>query len=199
MECKCGCGEAVATSSYKPGHDQKLRIALEQSVGGLERLRELVENSTNVSTEEGKQDEDRSKDIEKCNKEIDDVFESINRDQGEYDKQLLTLSSAFLAASLAFIKDIVPFKTAIYMPILFTCFGLFAGCIVTVLCSYQWSIFGNLKAKKYWEHLRDGNKTEFPRGHAKLVVAVNLASGIFFVFGVCLLIFFIAVNLRKGA
>jgi len=198
MECKCGCGETVATASYKPGHDQRLRISLEQRVGGLERLRKMVEDSESTAIEEDKRDEDRRKDIERCDKEIDDVFESINRDQAEYDKQLLTLSSAFLAASLAFIKDIVPFKTAIHLPMLFSCFALFAGCIVTVLGSYQWSIFGNLKAKAYWEDRKNGNEREFPRRHAKAVVAVNLASGIFFVFGVCLLVSFIALNLRKG-
>ena len=45
MKCKCGCGESVSTASFKPGHDQKLRISLEQQVGGLEALRELVESA----------------------------------------------------------------------------------------------------------------------------------------------------------
>jgi hypothetical protein len=43
VECKCGCGETVvSTASFRPGHDQKLRIALEQRAGGLEALRDLV-------------------------------------------------------------------------------------------------------------------------------------------------------------
>jgi len=40
--CECGCGE-MATGTFLPGHDQKLRIALEQEVGGLLSLRSLVE------------------------------------------------------------------------------------------------------------------------------------------------------------
>jgi len=40
--CECGCGE-MATGSFLPGHDQKLRIAIEQEVGGLLALRSLVE------------------------------------------------------------------------------------------------------------------------------------------------------------
>jgi hypothetical protein len=42
MLCECGCGENVL-GGFKPGHDQKLRIALEQRVGGLLALRSLVD------------------------------------------------------------------------------------------------------------------------------------------------------------
>ena len=42
--CLCGCGVSVATNRmFAPGHDQKLRIAIENAVGGLEALRKLVE------------------------------------------------------------------------------------------------------------------------------------------------------------
>jgi hypothetical protein len=40
--CECGCGEATE-SDFRPGHDQKLRAALEARVGGLLALRELVD------------------------------------------------------------------------------------------------------------------------------------------------------------
>ena len=43
MTCECGCGESVASGSFKPGHDQKLRANLERRVGGLLALRSLVE------------------------------------------------------------------------------------------------------------------------------------------------------------
>ncbi len=42
--CECGCGTAIAGRTFVPGHDQKLRIQLEQRVGGLLALRELVES-----------------------------------------------------------------------------------------------------------------------------------------------------------
>src|SRR5215469_12977538 len=107
MECQCGCGETVATASFKPGHDQKLRISLEHRAGGLEALRKLVEEAEANTNEPTR---------EQCNKEVDDIFKTIHNDQSEYDKQLLTLSSAFLAASIAFIKDLAPLKQAT-MPI----------------------------------------------------------------------------------
>ena len=42
-ECRCGCGEETMGGKFKPGHDQKLRAALEEAVGGLESLRSIVE------------------------------------------------------------------------------------------------------------------------------------------------------------
>jgi hypothetical protein len=41
-DCECGCGE-TATGDFVPGHDQKLRTALERRVGGVLGLRKLVE------------------------------------------------------------------------------------------------------------------------------------------------------------
>jgi hypothetical protein len=53
MELPCGCGMCAETvpyinpstnrGTYKPGHDQKLRVALEKRVGGIDGFRELVE------------------------------------------------------------------------------------------------------------------------------------------------------------
>jgi hypothetical protein len=40
--CLCGCGESVPTSSFKPGHDQRLRVSLENRVGGIQGLSDLV-------------------------------------------------------------------------------------------------------------------------------------------------------------
>jgi division protein CdvB (Snf7/Vps24/ESCRT-III family) len=42
IECQCGCGESTPTASFKPGHDQRLRITLGRRVGRLEKLREFV-------------------------------------------------------------------------------------------------------------------------------------------------------------
>jgi len=41
-QCECGCGQE-STRDFLPGHDQKLRTQLEARVGGLLRLRALVE------------------------------------------------------------------------------------------------------------------------------------------------------------
>jgi hypothetical protein len=41
-ECACGCGEITAGGTYRPGHDAKLRAAIEESVGGLLAMDELI-------------------------------------------------------------------------------------------------------------------------------------------------------------
>jgi hypothetical protein len=40
--CECGCGGTVNQGLFLPGHDQRLRTALEGEVGGLLPLRTLV-------------------------------------------------------------------------------------------------------------------------------------------------------------
>ena len=41
--CACGCGLETKGGMFRPGHDQKLRSAIEEAVGGLEALRAIVE------------------------------------------------------------------------------------------------------------------------------------------------------------
>ena len=46
--CACGCGDTTRGSgAFLPGHDQKLRTAIERHVGGVLALRRLVEDVTN--------------------------------------------------------------------------------------------------------------------------------------------------------
>ncbi len=41
-KCECGCGEDANRAQFLPGHDQRLRTALEAEVGGLLPLRTLI-------------------------------------------------------------------------------------------------------------------------------------------------------------
>lgn len=133
-------------------------------------------------------------------KEIDEVYATINEDQGDYDKQLLTLSSGFLAVSLAFIKDIVPLKDAAHLWILYLSFILLAFCVLSVLFSYQFSIAGLFKAKEYWDKLLIGEKdAKFPYVYAHRIKIVNRISGFFFLLGVSSLVFFVILNLDQEA
>ena len=49
--CVCGCGEPTKGGRFKPGHDQKLRAAIEHAAGGLESLRAIVEKHLGRSVE----------------------------------------------------------------------------------------------------------------------------------------------------
>jgi hypothetical protein len=43
--CECGCGGEVERGQFLSGHDQRLRVSIEQRVGGLLPLRALVESA----------------------------------------------------------------------------------------------------------------------------------------------------------
>ena len=43
--CDCGCGGQTKGGWYLPGHDQKLRAAIEETAGGLPELKALVEKA----------------------------------------------------------------------------------------------------------------------------------------------------------
>lgn len=43
--CACGCGETTAGGLFKSGHDQKMRIDIEERVGGLLALRRLIDSA----------------------------------------------------------------------------------------------------------------------------------------------------------
>lgn len=47
--CKCGCGKKANIGGFLPGHDQKLRVSLEDEVGGLLALQELVQGAKKYS------------------------------------------------------------------------------------------------------------------------------------------------------
>jgi hypothetical protein len=43
-DCKCGCGKQTSSErGFLSGHDQTLRIDLENRVGGIDALKALVE------------------------------------------------------------------------------------------------------------------------------------------------------------
>jgi hypothetical protein len=43
--CACGCGGETRGGDFMPGHDQRLRAAIEERVGGLLNLKRIVEES----------------------------------------------------------------------------------------------------------------------------------------------------------
>lgn len=41
--CACGCKDSTRGGKFLPGHDSKLRATIEESVGGLLNLKEIIE------------------------------------------------------------------------------------------------------------------------------------------------------------
>jgi hypothetical protein len=134
---------------------------------------------------------------DECTKEVDTAHEAANKDQGEYDKQILTLSTTLLALLIAFIKDIVPLNQAILRGLLYASYLSFATAIVLVLFSFQFSIAGNVKAKKYWDERKNGTKSDFPYTFSKQITWLNWSCGLVFVLGVLFSGVFVAINVQR--
>lgn len=66
-----------------------------------------------------------------------------------FDNQLLTFSSALLGLSLAFIKDIVPLKMAVWMPCLYFSWAVLAICILSTIASFRFGIEAQKKQCEY--------------------------------------------------
>jgi hypothetical protein len=116
-----------------------------------------------------------------------------------YDKAVLTLSSAFLGVSLAFIKDAAQGEPLAYPWLLVVSWAAFALAIVAAVVSFQ---TGNIaidvqlvRAERYY---KQKDETAYPKtSFARFNEFVNWASGILFVIGVILTIVFVSANLME--
>jgi hypothetical protein len=153
--------------------------------------------------------------LAECRVEKDSAFETLNKDQAEYDKQLLALSAAFLGVGLAFVKDVVPLKDATHLWVFNSALGVLLGCVCLVLGTFQYSIHGHFRLVEYWDkkkelleapaEKKDVLTTELTScwrwldRKAKRIKAANLASGLLFVVGTIFLIVFVGINIHHEA
>jgi hypothetical protein len=173
-----------------------------------------AEERQRSESEEAKATEEKQR--AECTKERDSAYESINRDQAEYDKQLLTLSAGFLVLSLAFIKDVVPLNHAAHLWALYLAFILIGICVCLVLVSFQYSIHIHISVGSYWQHRNDvpsgGKQTgrkRFQVGLRRLlrrikrdgkrIRCLNWSSGVLFIAGVAFLVWFVISNISRQA
>lgn len=121
-----------------------------------------------------------------------------NSNSENYDKSILTLSSAGLGLSLAFIKDIVPLARVQDLSMLLTSWGCFAAAIVVTLFSFQcsqWAIQRALTdAEKYY--LKDLEEYQTKKNPWNTATSwLNSISGIAFVVAVITTAIFVFTNL----
>ncbi len=167
------------------------------------------------SVEEKDAEERLRADLAGYTRERDSAFEALNKDQAEYDKQLLALSAGFLALSLAFIKDVVPLKDAIYLWTLYSAWVFLLSCICFVLASFQYSIQGHFGVARFWELTGNARSAEAQQkqeiaqnidhlwtqldARAKWGRHWNKASGVLFAIGVLFLVGFVILNVHRQA
>jgi hypothetical protein len=118
-----------------------------------------------------------------------------------FDKSVLTLSSAGLGFSLAFIKDIVPVADAVHPWLLYVSWVGFAIAIVSTLISFHTSQKAIDRHLEYAEEYYLQGKRESANkrsGWARATHWLGLLSASVFVLAVVLTILFVGLNLVGG-
>ena len=137
---------------------------------------------------------------EYCKAESDEAYTTSNKNQEEYDKQLLTLSTGLLAILIAFLKDLVRLPEAVFKPLLYISLGLLSLTIALVLFSFQFSSYVLEEVRAFWKSEYEGTSNSgFPDVKAKQVQRVNRCAGACFALGIAFSIGFITINLSHEA
>jgi len=118
-----------------------------------------------------------------------------------YDRALLTLSSAFLGGSLAFVGEVVELQSASWKWVLYLSWLLFALTIVLTVASFIYGLqtlqpLRDAAERFYIHKVLEAWKVSLSvqRG----VLRFALASGVSFILGVALLIAFVFINLVRN-
>ena len=119
-----------------------------------------------------------------------------------FDKSVLTYSSAGLAFSLGFLKDFIPIESANFPVALYSSWWFFglATCstIVSFLASDKALNFQENAAYRYYIEREDSAFDEINKSN-RWTIRLNYLSGGLFVFALILTIFFVSANLEKGS
>jgi hypothetical protein len=123
---------------------------------------------------------------------------AIQSSSDEYDKSILTLSSAMLGLSLTFMKDIVPMAQITHRYSLYVSWICFTVSVLCVICSFRLSIpahCAHLKCLDDYYLLDDRTALSRKSKWSAIVEWLNWASGLFFVCGLASSAYFVFTNL----
>jgi len=119
-----------------------------------------------------------------------------------FDKAILSLSTAGLGFSLAFIKDILPLSNAAHMILLHVSWFLFGAAIVSTVLSFMLSQRGINKQLEFTEKYYSGEDEEYltrRNWQASATTCLNSIAGAVFIGAICLTIAFVSLNVRGGS
>lgn len=113
-----------------------------------------------------------------------------------YDKAILSLATAFLGFSFAFLKDVIPGRLPHHVVVLYLSWGSLASAVVATIVSFWVSHHGIKiqlkKAEAYY--LRDDPTALAESREAKAVEWINYLSGGLFILGLVLTTAFVISN-----
>jgi uncharacterized membrane protein YgcG len=128
----------------------------------------------------------------------DDLLGRQLSNSEKFDNAVLTLSTGALGLSLAFIKDIVPVKMAIYLWVLKTSWCFFGLSIVLTLLSFFVSQFAINKQLEYAEEYYLNKKEEYlkRKNHFAIMTNyINYSSCLLFVAAIVFTVIFVSSNI----
>ena len=134
-----------------------------------------------------------------------DYLQEINKRElsgsENFDKAVLTLSSAGLGVSVTLLKDVIQLDQAVFLPVLYGSWSLFAVAIASTLISFMLSA----KALDYQKALasrfyRQGDEAAFIESNRfdKCTRVLNIVSAAAFVVALVLTPAFVGLNLEKN-
>ena len=130
----------------------------------------------------------------------DKLLQILAKNSENYDKSILSLSSAILAITLILIKDVININEALYLWELKAAWALLILSIVLTISSY---ITGRFAIEK---QLKNAEKYYLQGQHAYLTKiniwkpftkTINMASGFSFIFAIIFLVCFVSTNIKE--
>lgn len=133
-------------------------------------------------------------------KHAEQAWKDLQASSDDFDRNLLTFSSAALGLSLSFVKDFVPLKSAVYKPCLYGSWIAFASCILVTIFSFPISLQAQ---KAHVKHLQkyyldnDPAYLDKPSLWSRGVTACSVLGGIFFLAGLAGTVIFAIENAMR--
>lgn len=125
------------------------------------------------------------------------TWQDIQSSTDNFDKNLLAVSSAALGFSVAFIKDIVKFPSAVWHPVLYASWICFAACIVITVFSFRLSVTALNKHLNYLHQYYEQKNDDFLRKRSVAAVVLDVftwAAALLFLAGIILTMVFCIKN-----
>ncbi len=130
-----------------------------------------------------------------------DLFKRQLSNAENYDRSILSVSTAFLGFSLLFLKDFVPANLAQWLWLLYGSWVMFTCAVLTIIISFLVSQSAiNVQLEKAEDYYLRGNEAALERSVlTKAADWFNAISGIFFVLGVLSSTGFVIKNFERGS
>ena len=128
------------------------------------------------------------------------AWDAIRSSSDDYDKNVLQLSSALLALSMSFMKDLVHPAELHHYYSLYVSWSSFGVAIIAVIFSFQFSIAAHkCHLTNIDEYYLKGKHEALAKGSRwdKYLTFTNFAAGAFFFLGVICTIVFVISNFRS--